>query len=175
MKGDATGMKIVPETTGALDLAREIILVAMTREGLIGAGNRIPWKVPQELKLFRRLTLGGTVVMGRKTFESLGRPLDQRRNIVVSTTLSETPGITLCRDFPSAVAAAAQIGGKVYYIGGREIYRLALERAELLRISWISGSYAGDRYFPDFDRNRWRLATSKDYVVFVHECHLRVA
>jgi dihydrofolate reductase len=78
----------------------------MTREGVIGAGNRIPWHLPEELRLFRQLTLGGTVIMGRKTFASLGRPLAQRRNIVISTTLAETPGIILCRDFPSAVATA---------------------------------------------------------------------
>lgn len=156
-----------------IDSAREVILVAMTRDGVIGADNRIPWHLPEELRLFRRLTLDGTVVMGRRTFASLGRPLAQRRNIVVSTTLAETPGIILCRDFPSAVAIARQGEGKIFYIGGREIYQLALARAELLRISWIPGNPAGDCYFPDFDRKRWRLTAVEDFGDFVHECYLR--
>jgi len=160
------------KTEAGVDACREIVLVAMTRERLIGAGSHIPWSLPQELRLFRQLTLGGTVVMGRNTFESLGRPLEQRHNIVVSTTLKERPGITVCRDFPAAVVAAESHGGKVFYIGGREIFRLALQRAELLRVSWIPGNYTGDCYFPEFDRKQWCLAEAKDYGDFVHECFL---
>jgi len=166
-------MKKSSAQEAAIVAAREVILVAMTREGVIGAGNRIPWHLPEELRLFRSLTLGGTVIMGRQTFASLGQPLAQRRNIVVSTTLAETPGITLCRDFPSAVATAGEGKGKIFYLGGRAIYRLALARAELLRISWIPGNPAGDCYFPDFDRRHWRLAAVEDFGTFVHECYLR--
>lgn len=172
-KGDSTGMEKLPTKDAVIAAAREVILVAMTREGVIGAGNRIPWHLPEELRLFRQLTLGGTVIMGRKTFASLGRPLAQRRNIVISTTLAETPGIILCRDFPSAVATAEAGEGKIFYIGGRAIYQLALARAELLRISWIPGNPAGDCYFPDFDRSPWRLAAVEDFGTFVHECYLR--
>lgn len=174
LKGDSCGMKLGTESNGAIASARGIILVAMTRDGLIGTGDHIPWHMPTELQLFRAITLGGTVVMGRNTFMSLGRPLAQRSNIVISTTLpTTTPGIRVCRDFPAAVAAAEAAGGKVFYIGGREIYRLALERVELMRISWIPGVYAGEHYFPEFDRRSWRLAASTDHGDFVHECFLR--
>lgn len=161
------------ENVREINASREIILVAMTRERLIGAGDRIPWNLPQELQFFRQLTLGGTVVMGRRTFESLGRPLDERRNIVVSATLAPRPGITVCHDFGAAVAAALAAGGKVFYIGGHGIYQQALARAQLLRISWIPGAHSGDRYFPEFDRNGWCLAASENHGDFVHECFLR--
>jgi dihydrofolate reductase len=161
------------EREAAVEAAREIIIVAMTRTGLIGADNRIPWKIPTELQLFRRLTLGSTVIMGRKTLESLGRPLPERRNIVVSTTLPERPGITVCRDFSTAVTTALAAEGKVFYIGGPRIYAQALARAQLLHISWVPGTYTGDRYFPTFDRCNWCLVAAEDHGAFVHETFLR--
>ena len=103
-----------------------IILVAMTDDRIIGRQGELPWDIPEDLALFRRLTVGHTLVMGRKTFESIGRPLPQRTNIVISRSMPPMEGVIVCPDFSSAVERACQGGGKVYFIGGREIYRQAL-------------------------------------------------
>lgn len=150
----------------------KIILVAMTEDRLIGRGNDIPWHLPAELRLFRELTTGHAVVMGRRTFESIGRPLPQRRNLVVSRTLSDAPGVDICRSLEQALALT---GGeeKVFLIGGRQIFCEALPIADRLLISWIKGEYAGDVYFPEIDWSRWQVESEEDYQEFRHLSYRR--
>ena len=153
----------------------KIILVAMTADRVIGAGNRIPWNIPEELSLFRDLTVGHSVVMGRKTFESIGHPLPDRRNIVVSQTLPSTPGIVVCASFRKALAEAAAFGKKIFIIGGRQVYSEALPVAGLLRISWIEQPYSGDVYFPPFDLGEWEELHSREYTGFRHVLYRRLS
>ena len=150
-----------------------IILVAMTAARIIGRQGRLPWDIPQDLALFRRLTLGHTLVMGRRTFESLGRPLCDRTNIVVSRSMPPVDGAVVCRDFDLAVQRALQQGGKIFFIGGCEIYRQALFLAGRMSVSWIKKDYAGDCYFPDYRQDDWRIEQEQDYADFRHVVYRR--
>lgn len=146
----------------------ESIVVAMTRRRLIGAGGALPWQLPEELEHFRRLTWGGTLIMGRTTFAGIGRALPGRRSIVVSTTLDPPPGVTVVATFAEAVGAAQRLAAPIFYVGGIEIYRQALLRADLLEISWIKAAARGDRYFPPYAAECWCEELRQDHGPFVH-------
>ncbi len=154
--------------------ASRIIIVAMTENRLIGRNGAIPWQIPEELRLFRELTLGHTLIMGRRTFQSIGRRLPGRRNIVVSRSLSPTPGVEISPDFETALALAEQGGEKkIFFIGGAEIYEAALPLADILRISWIRGEYQGDTWFPPFSEAEWVVDSEWDYGLFRHAVYRR--
>jgi dihydrofolate reductase len=145
----------------------KIIIVALADNGVIGRDNDLPWDLPEDRRLFRDLTLGHAVIMGRRTFESLnGRPLPQRHNIVVSRTLAPQAGIHICPDFDSALTTAQTLADKAFFIGGEQIYRQALGIADLMILSRVHGSFAGDTFFPEFDTNQWRMVSEKDYPGF---------
>ncbi len=147
---------------------QKIILVAMTEDRVIGREGRIPWHIPEELRLFRDLTIGHSVLMGRRTFESIGRPLPERRNIVLSHTLEPTPGIIICASLQKGLAEGAAYGRKIFIIGGRQIYQEALPIADFMRISWIAQKYDGDVYFPEFSARQWEVIREHDYPGFRH-------
>lgn len=149
---------------------RDVIIVAMGADGLIGAGGTLPWRLPEELALFRRLTMGHALIMGRATFAAIGRPLPGRTILVVSGTLSPSPGIVVCATLDEARRRAAFLPPPYFYAGGVEIYRAALPVAEGLWVSWIAGEQRGDRYFPPYDRDDWREETKTAYAGF---CHVR--
>ena len=137
-------------------ISRIAIIAAVARNGVIGVRNRMPWHVPEDLKRFRRLTLGHAVIMGRRTFESIGKPLAGRNNIVVT----RSPGWTGsgCRAAHSIETALAAVHAQqeAFVIGGAEIYALALPFACRLYITEIERDFEGDAFFPEFDRSRWR-------------------
>jgi dihydrofolate reductase len=136
------------------------IVAAVARNGVIGRDGRLPWHLPADLKYFRALTTGHAVIMGRKTYESilesLGRPLPQRSNIVITRTAGYQAQAAIV--VPSLEAAVAQIppGREGFVIGGAEIYRLALPHVKRLHMTELDKEYAGDTLFPDFDRGQWR-------------------
>ena len=140
-----------------LDETPLYIIVAMTGEGIIGNGGALPWKIPGELKVFKELTVGNTVIMGRNTFESIGRPLPDRNNIVVSATLSSAEGIQIAGNLEEAVNLGRLLKKKMFVIGGAKLYEKALAFADYLYISWIHKPYEGDVIFPRFDKNAWCL------------------
>jgi dihydrofolate reductase len=132
------------------------LIVAMDRNRVIGAGGRLPWHIPEDLKRFRRLTLGHHVVMGRRTWESVGRPLPGRTNIV----LTRQPGfraegayVVSCLDDALRLAAGDT---EVFVIGGAEIYVLALPRADRAYVTEIDAAFRGDVWFPPLPANEWR-------------------
>ncbi len=143
----------------------------MTEARVIGRDNQTPWHIPEELRLFRELTIGQTVVMGRRTFESIGRPLPQRRNLVLSRSLPPTPGVEICRTFAEAVELAA--GQNLFFIGGRSIFAEALPIADSLRISWIFGDYPGDVLFPALCLGDWQEVEVIEYPQFRHALYCR--
>jgi dihydrofolate reductase len=143
------------------------VLVAMTAARVIGRDQQLPWHIPEELALFRRLTMGATLIMGRRTFQSIGRPLPGRRNIVVSRTLPPTEGIEICSNFPQALRLAAG-DQKVFAIGGRQIFSEALPITDYLRVSWLHQEYAGDVFFPHLDLDDWRVLTRDEGPEFTH-------
>jgi dihydrofolate reductase len=142
------------------------IVVAMTRERVIGRKGRLLWHIPEDLKLFRELTTGQTVVMGRETFASIGRPLPERRNIVVTRTLPAIAGVEVCRTFAEALNRCAADGKVIFVIGGRALYRQALAIADTMVVSWIREDYAGDTFFPESDPETWSVENVEEHAAF---------
>jgi dihydrofolate reductase len=127
-----------------------VAVVAMSPNRVIGLDGKLPWHLPGDLRFFRRATMGHAVLMGRKTWESIGKPLPGRRNIVLSrSNLALPAGVDLIHS-PEEIAAL-QIPTRLCVIGGAEIYRLLLPRCEELLLTWVRRSYAGDTFFPDFE------------------------
>jgi dihydrofolate reductase len=132
------------------------LIVAMDRNRVIGAGGRLPWHIPEDLKRFRRLTLGHHVVMGRKTWESIGRPLPGRTNIVVTRDRNfAAEGVLVTHSLEAALALA--VGDKeVFVIGGGALYAQALPLADRLYITEVHGEFAGDTWVPEPPAGAWR-------------------
>jgi dihydrofolate reductase len=136
------------------------IIVAMAENRVIGRNNALPWRLPNDLKHFRRLTTGHVVIMGRKNYESIGKLLPERTNIIVTrNTGYAVPGARVVHSLEAAYAAAAG-DDEIFVIGGAEIYRAALMRADRLYLTLVHAAVPGDTCFPDFDRNEWRQVES---------------
>ncbi|MGE3297270.1 MAG: dihydrofolate reductase [Porticoccaceae bacterium] len=135
-----------------------VLIAAVARNGVIGAGNALPWHLPADLKRFKALTLGHPVVMGRKTFESIRRPLPGRANIVVSGDPAFAPaGVTLAASVPAALRHAAALGSPpVFVIGGAQIYAQCLTLADRIYLTRVDIEVAGDAFFPPLDDHHWR-------------------
>jgi dihydrofolate reductase len=139
------------------------LIAAVARNGVIGGGNALPWRLPADLRRFRTLTTGHTVVMGRKTWESIGRALPDRQNIVVTRQPGyAAAGAQVKASLDDALQAAA-LPGPVFCIGGGELYALALPRAATLHLTEIDRDFEGDTRFPDFDRAAWREAARDEH------------
>ncbi|MDR0564754.1 MAG: dihydrofolate reductase [Azoarcus sp.] len=138
----------------------EIVLIAaVARNGVIGRDNALPWRLKADLARFRAATMGHPVLMGRKTWESLAKPLPGRRNIVLTRQPSyHAPGAEVFDSADKALAALKQ-AGRVFVIGGAEIYRALLPKADVLMLTEIAADVAGDAYFPHFDRTQFREAS----------------
>ncbi len=125
-----------------------IAIAAMSPERVIGAGGKIPWHISEDLKFFKRTTLGGVVVMGRKTFESLGRPLPGRENWVLSRAAT-FEGARVFRS-PAEIVPPAD-GREVFVIGGAELYTALLPRCGQILLTHVDRHVAGDTWFPEFE------------------------
>ncbi len=137
------------------------IIVAMTRARVIGRGNKLPWKIKEEMQHFKQTTTGGVVIMGRKTFESIGRPLPNRFNIVVSRSMEPREGIEVARSVEEAIEKAKKHNLEIFIIGGAEIYRQALPMADKIMVSLIKTNYDGDTYFPEIGKE-WKEENRED-------------
>lgn len=129
---------------------RLIIIAAMNTRRVIGRNGTMPWHLPEDLGRFKSVTMGGTVVMGRKTFASIGHPLPGRRNIILSRTMQSAEGAEIVRGLEEALAAAAG-DDSVFIIGGAELYRDALERADELQLTIVDDPADGDTFFPPYE------------------------
>jgi len=137
-------------------MSRLTLIVARARNGVIGNGSAIPWKIPGEQAYFKRVTMGHPIIMGRKTWESIGRPLPGRRSIVVSRDLGYVAaGAEVAASLAAALAAAGPVP-EVFVIGGGELYRLALPTADRLLITEIDRDFDGDTHFPAPEPSQWR-------------------
>jgi dihydrofolate reductase len=139
------------------------IIAAMDRNRLIGNNNQLPWRLPADLAHFKRVTMGKPIIMGRKTFESIGKPLPGRINIVLTrSTDFHTEGVLTANTLDQALEMA--VGeDEVMVIGGSEIYALALPRADRLYLTYVESSYQGDAWFPPFDSEQWRVIASEEH------------
>jgi dihydrofolate reductase len=132
------------------------LVAALARNRAIGIGNRLPWRLPEDLRRFKRLTMGAPVIMGRRTRESIGRPLPGRRNIVVTRQRAASwEGCVVAHSLDEALAAATD-APEVFVIGGAELYAQALARAGRLYLTLIDAEYPGDAWFPELDPAGWR-------------------
>jgi dihydrofolate reductase len=138
------------------------IIVAVAQNSAIGKGNQLLWHISEDLKYFKRITSGHTVIMGRKTFESIGKPLPNRRNIVVSRTLppQDAPVVVSSLDAALALCAADE---EAFVIGGGSIYREALPLAHRLYITEVHAAYEADTFFPAIDKNEWHEISRQDF------------
>jgi dihydrofolate reductase len=135
---------------------RVVIVVAAAENGVIGAGNRLLWRLPDDLKRFKALTLGKPVVMGRKTYESIGKPLPGRMNIVISRRNDlALPGCSVVGSIPAAMAAAGD-APEVAVIGGAEIYAQALSSTDVVHLTRVHTTIPGDAWFPTLAAAEWR-------------------
>ena len=132
------------------------LVVAVAANGVIGHDNALPWHLPADLRHFRRLTTGHAIVMGRKTWESIGRPLPERQSIVITrNTDLAAPGATVVPSLDAALAAVT-MPPPVFCIGGAGIFREALPRAARLHITEIAATFPGDVFLPPFDPRDWQ-------------------
>lgn len=140
---------------------RLALIAAIARNGIIGAGNRLPWRLPDDLRRFRRLTTGHTIIMGRRTWESIGTALPQRQNVVVSRHGGFVASGAEVAATLAAAIANARLPAPVFVIGGEALYRAALPLADCLYLTEIQRDFDGDARFPDWDRSAWHTTSSE--------------
>ena len=130
----------------------------MAKNRVIGKDNQLIWHFPDDLKHFKTLTSGHHVIMGRKTFESVGRPLPKRTNIIITRQNGYTAeGCLIAHSIEEALAMVKD-DEQPFIVGGAEIYKQALQVADTIELTIIHGKYEGDSYFPEFDSKQWKLA-----------------
>ena len=154
------------------------IVAALSENRVIGRGDEIPWRLRDEQQAVKKLTMGHCLIMGRKTWDSIGRPLPGRTSIVVTQNphFSVDPDlgaseagdsrerVVVVRDFDSALAAARERGdSEAFVFGGEAIYALALPRADRLYLTRVHAQVEGDTFFPDFDEGAWKLTAEEHH------------
>ena len=133
------------------------LIAAMSENRVIGRGGHLPWRLPDDLKYFKQLTVDHTVIMGRRTFDEIKRPLDNRRNVVITRNKEFRPhGVTVVPSLKEALAVGAT-EDEVFVIGGGEIFQLALPRADRIYLTVVHARVKGDTFFPEFEGEAWVL------------------
>ncbi len=133
------------------------IIAAMDRNRLIGNNNQLPWHLPADLAHFKQVTMGKPIIMGRKTYESIGRPLPGRTNIVLTRSADfQADGVVLEHTLEAAINSAGDVE-EVMIIGGGTIYEMALPIADRLYLTYVESAFEGDAWFPEFDLAQWQI------------------
>lgn len=154
------------------DRMKIALIAAVAANQVIGRSNDLPWHLPDDFKFFKEKTKGHPIIMGRKSLESLGKPLPKRTNIVITRDLSRIPaaykdqGVVIVDSLEMAINEAQQVEeSEIFIIGGAEIYTLALPLATTLYLTEIQENYEGDTYFPQFDKNEWQEVARRHHPV----------
>ena len=146
------------------------IVVAAARNGVIGRGNSLPWRLPDDLAFFKHTTLGHAILMGRRTWDSIGRPLPGRRNLVLTRDPAKVgPGAEAVGSLDEALARVA--GATLMVIGGGELYRASLPRAGVVHLTDVDANVEGDVYFPALDAAAWRETWSEHHACDERHAH----
>ncbi len=136
-------------------------MAAMGKHRELGFGNKLPWHLPDELKRFRDITRGHVVIMGRKTYESIGKALPERKNIVITRNADfQAPGATVVSSIEDAFKEAGKEAGEnaeFFVVGGGKIYALALPYADKMYLTFVDAEIPADTYFPEFNEDEWRV------------------
>ncbi|AYY12796.1 dihydrofolate reductase [Actinobacteria bacterium YIM 96077] len=136
------------------------ILAAVARNGVIGVAGDLPWKISEDLKRVKRLTTGHVLVMGRRTYESIGRPLPGRSTVVVTRHPAwSAEGVHVAASVPDALRLAASLDDEIFVFGGADIYAQTLDLAHRLELTEVQDAPEGDTYFPAVDWSQWREVT----------------
>ena len=131
------------------------LIVAMAANRAIGLDNKMPWHLSADLKKFKAITMGSPIVMGRKTYESIGRPLPGRSNIIISRNLDyQQAGCLVFNDIKAAIEASSKDAEEIFIIGGAELYKATLPHADNLYLTLINQDFNGDTFFPEIDFTR---------------------
>jgi len=139
------------------------LVAAAGNNNVIGSKNKLPWRMPADMKFFKNLTLGHSVIMGRKTFESFGVPLKERRNIVISRDINlAIPGCEVVHSLDDALKLVYD-EDEVFIIGGAEIYRQSMSVANKIHLTRINGDFEGDAYFPAINPEKWLESVHNNY------------
>jgi len=139
------------------------MIVAMARNRVIGADGRIPWHLPNELQLFKRVTMGHHIIMGRKTFDSIGRLLPGRTTVIVTRQKDyAAPGAKVAHSLDEAVALCTG-DDEIFVIGGGELYRAALPLADRVYLTVVDAEPAGDTRMPELEAAQWRLVSTEQF------------
>jgi len=139
------------------------LIVAMASNRVIGLNNQMPWHLSADLKKFKSITMGKPIVMGRKTFESIGRPLPGRTNIIISRNPDYSQaGCIVVNDLDSALASACQQADEIFVIGGSALYDALLPRANRLYLTQINAAFEGDTFFPEINQDEWQELNRED-------------
>jgi dihydrofolate reductase len=139
-------------------------IVAASTNNAIGKNNQLLWHLPNDLKFFKNLTWGGVVIMGRKTYESIGRPLPGRMNIVITSNPQwSSTGVIVAHSLNDAIEKASLAHYKeIYIIGGGEIYRQSMPMTDIIYLTRVLVEIDGDTFFPDLNPDEWQLVSSRD-------------
>lgn len=139
-------------------------IVAMDRNRVIGKDNKLPWHLPGDLAYFKRVTTGHTIIMGRKTFESIGRALPNRRNVVLTKNTSfKAEGCDIVHTYDEVIALCRE--EECFIIGGSELFTLFWDDVDRLYVTFIDETFEGDTFFPEIDREKWELVSVKEGTV----------
>ncbi|RBW69672.1 dihydrofolate reductase [Bacillus taeanensis] len=137
-------------------------LVAMDQNRVIGKDNALPWRLPADLKFFKEVTMGHTIIMGRKTYESIGRPLPGRENVVLTRDEHyQAEGCTILHSISAVAEIEKQTDNELIVIGGAEIFKQTFSIADRLYITIIEEEFAGDTFFPEFNEDEWEFISKK--------------
>ena len=138
--------------------------MAASENNVIGKDNKLLWNLPNDMKFFKNTTWGMPVIMGRKTYESLGKPLEGRTNIVITHQPLELPGVRVVKNIDEAIVAAADTDAKeAFIIGGGQIFTEAMPRADKIYMTRVHAVMEGDTSFPAIEEKQWKLASSLDF------------
>lgn len=140
------------------------LVAAIASNNVIGKENSLPWNIPEDLKRFKQMTSGHTILMGRKTFDSIGRPLPNRQNIVMTKNENfEREGIKVINDFKEALELIRESNQDIFVIGGSKIYELFEPVANALAITRILKDFEGDAFFPDINWDLWQIEKEENF------------
>ncbi len=139
------------------------LIAALDKNNLIGAYNEMPWHLPADFKHFKQVTMGKPVIMGRKTFQSIGRPLPGRQNIVISRNGFAADGITSAQSIEEALELSAD-AEEVMIIGGGSFYRQMIDKADRMYLTHVEAECEGDTWFPSFDLNDWHIISQQKHL-----------
>jgi len=150
------------------------LIVAMTDKRVIGKPGALPWHIAEDLKRFKKLTTGQTIIMGRNTYEAIGRPLPNRNNVVLDFDERPIEGAIVCGSIPKALEVARGYGTEIFVAGGANIYKQMLPMVDVMHISHVKKDYEGSILFPELKLSEWKEVGSEEYEEFTAKTYERV-